>query len=132
MAKQVLENVELFHRELNRLPGPGNLAGHEIHFEIFMLELEHLIRPAAAEERADAREQLRDRERLHQVVVGSTVEPAHAVVDRILGREDQDGRLKTALADGRQDLEPIPVGKHEIQDDAVEQLVVDEEEAFLA
>jgi hypothetical protein len=39
---------------------------------------------------------------------------------------------EAALADGRQDLEPIPVGKHEIQDDAVEQLVVDEEEAFLA
>jgi hypothetical protein len=132
MAKQVLENFELFHSELNRLPSPGDLAGHEIHLEILVLELEHLIRPAASEERADAHEQLRDRERLHQVVVGSTIESAHAVVDRVLGLEDHDGRLKAALADGCQDLEPIPLGKHEIQHDAVEHLVVDEEEAFLA
>src|SRR5262245_52399636 len=132
MAKQVLENLELFHGELECLAGADDLARHEIHLEIFVLKLQHLIRSAAAEERADTGEQLRDRKRLDEVVVGSAVESPYAIVDGVLGRENQDRCLKATLTDGRQDLEPIPVGKHEIQNDAIERLVVDEEEAFLA
>src|SRR5262245_57921135 len=132
MAKQVLENLELLHGQLDRLPGADHLARHEIHFEILVLQFEYLIGPPAAEECADACEELRDRERLHQVVVSSTIEPAHAIADGVPGRKDQDRRLKPTFADRRQDLEPIPVGKHEIQDYAVECLVVDEEETFFA
>src|SRR5262245_45434166 len=109
MAKQVLENLELLHGELDPLPGARDLARHEIHFQILVLQLEDLIGSAAAEERADAGEQLGDRERLYEVVVGSAVEAAHAIVDSILGREDQNWRLQPAFADGRQDLEPVAV-----------------------
>jgi hypothetical protein len=88
MPKQILQDLKLLRRQLERLSRSYHLARHEIHFQVLVLKLEHLIRSPSAEERADAREQLRDRERLHEVIVGSTVEPTHAIVDRVLGRED--------------------------------------------
>src|SRR5437879_8757251 len=106
MPKQILEDLELLHRQLERLSRPGDLARHEVHFQVLVLELEHLIRASAAEERADACEQLRDGEWLHEVVVGSAVEPAHAIAHRVLGGEDKHGRLQPALEYGRQDHEP--------------------------
>ena len=49
-----------------------------------------------------------------------------------LAVEDEDGGLQSALAQCRQDLDAVAMGKHEIEHDAIEGLVVDEEEAFLA
>ena len=91
-----------------------------------------MIRPAAPQERADAREELREGERLHEVIVGAAVEAADPIVDRVPGGEDEDGGLQPALAQCRQDLDAIAMGKHEIEHDAIERLVVDEKEAFLA
>src|SRR5262249_56214538 len=95
------------------------------------VELEDVMGAAGGKEGGGGGQQVRDGERLDEIVVRTTVEPAYAVIDGVLGGEDQDGRLQAALAQGRQDLQPLSMGKHEIEDDAIERLVVGEEEAFL-
>jgi hypothetical protein len=56
----------------------------------------------------------------------------HAVLDGILGREDQHGGLEPALPQRGQDLNAVAPREHQIEEDHVEGFVVDEEESFLA
>src|SRR5215813_3620939 len=131
MPEQVLEDFELLHRQLECLSRPAYLARDEIHLEVVLPELQDLVRATAAQERADAREEFRERERLHEIIIGPAVEPTHAIVDGVLRGEDQDRGLQPAFAQRRQDLDPIAMGEHEIEHDAIEGLVVHEEEPFL-
>src|SRR5216684_1208394 len=98
MPQQVLEDLELLYRQLECLSRPDHLARHEIHLEVVLPELQNLVRPAATQERADPREELRQSERLHEIVIGPAVQPTHAIVDRVLRGEDQDRGLQATLA----------------------------------
>ena len=58
-------------------------------------KLEHLgdpLRPRAAQQRADARDQLGHRERLDDIVVGAGREPAHALALLAARRQHDDGQ----------------------------------------
>ncbi len=80
-------------------------------------------RTAAAHQRAQARQQLVELERLRQIVVGPRVQPPHHVLGRIPRREHQDGGVPPLPAQLRGHLKPILLGQHEIQQDRV--IVVD-------
>src|SRR5256885_7612461 len=54
---------------------------------LFRSEQTLLARHLAAQQRAQAGQQLVERERLHQVVVGAAVKAADAVLDRVTGGE---------------------------------------------
>ena len=56
-------------------------AGGRVELEVADLEHRGALDRAAAGERAQARQQLGERERLGQVVVGAAVEAGHAVLD---------------------------------------------------
>jgi hypothetical protein len=62
-------------------------------------------------------EQLAERERLGEVVVGAAVQPVHAVVDRVTRREDQDRRFDVLGADRAAHLKAVDVGKGDLGDD---------------
>jgi hypothetical protein len=79
MPKQVLENLKFLGRQRESLSRLHYSSCHGIHFKILVLELEDLIRSPAPEERGDAGEQLRDSERLDEVVVGSVVEATRSL-----------------------------------------------------
>src|SRR5439155_21032867 len=49
------------------------------------------------------------------VVVRAAVEPRHPFVDRVLGRQDQHGKLGLAGANIPQDLESRSPGQHQIE-----------------
>jgi hypothetical protein len=72
---------------------------------------------AATGERAQPRGQLRERERLGHVVVGSTVEPANAVLDRIARGEHQHGHPLRALAQAPAGLDAVHARQHHVQHD---------------
>ena len=73
----------------------------------------------AAEERAQARDELLVRERLDQVVVGACLEPDHPVAHRVSGREHQNGQLVTLGAKLLADLHAVATGHHHVEHDSV-------------
>src|SRR5437016_12527653 len=77
VPQEELEERELGPRQLDQLAAAPHLARARVELEVG--EAEHLARAvaAAAEEGADAREQLLERERLRDVVVRARVEPGH-------------------------------------------------------
>ena len=74
---------------------------------------------AAAEERPHPRQQLVERKRLGEVVVGALVEPGHLVGHGIAGGEEQHRRLH-ARGPGRfEDPEAVEPGQHHVEDHEV-------------
>src|SRR5205807_1943560 len=64
---------------------------------------------AAAQEGLQARGQLRDRERLDQVVVGTGLQPGDAVVDVVAGRQDADRDVDAVVAQAAHDADAVEV-----------------------
>ena len=76
-------------------------------------------RGSAAEHGAQARRELGQRERLHHVVVGSAVEPGDTVFDRILRRQNQDGKRRLSGPDVTEDLKPRAARQHQVENHCV-------------
>jgi hypothetical protein len=70
-------------------------------------------------QRMEARQQLGERERFGQIVVGAGLQSFDAVVDRLLGAHD-DGRRPVAFsAQGFEDRDAVHLRQREIEDDGV-------------
>src|SRR5262245_50317919 len=132
MAKKVFDHFELPYREVERLAAPCHLAGRQIHRQVRLLESQDVIRAAAAQERTDPRQELGKGKRLDEIVVRAEIETLDAVVDGVLRRQDQHGRLKPALAKCGKNLQAAPPRQHEVEHHEIEGLMVGEEESFLA
>ena len=76
-------------------------------------------RPPAPGERAQARQQLGERERLRQVVVGAGVEPGDAILDRVARGQHQHRRPDAALPQPAADLDAVDAGQHQVEHDRV-------------
>ena len=74
---------------------------------------------AAAEQRADARLELRHVERLAEIVVGAGVEAAHRVARRALRGEHEDGHHARLAAQRARDVHPVAVGKSDVEHERV-------------
>jgi hypothetical protein len=61
-------------------------------------------------------------ERLAHVVVGAEIEPFHAFVDAVHGREDQHGQGGVACAQAAQHFQPPHSRQAEIENQEVERL----------
>jgi hypothetical protein len=131
MAEEILEHLEFLRREIESLPSPHDLASHEVHRQVVLLEPQDLIRAAAAQEGTNSRQQLRERKGFDEVVVGAAVESVHTIVDGVLGRQDQDGSPERMLAERGENLETVASRQHKIEDHKIERLVVHEEKPFL-
>ena len=78
-----------------------------------------LARRAAPEQGTEPRRQLGERERLGHVVVGPGIEPGDALVERVLGGEDQHRQRRLPRPDVAEHLEPGPARQHQIEHDGV-------------
>ena len=74
---------------------------------------------AAAAERAQPRDELGERERLDEVVVGAAVEAGDAVLDRVARGEHEHGRPDAVVAQAAADLEAVDAGQHHVEHDRV-------------
>jgi hypothetical protein len=114
VAHQELEQCVLLGLELDERAGAPDQPADGVHLQIG--DAQHaLARRAATEQRPQARRQLGQRERLGHIVVGAGVEPRHALVQRILGGEDQHRQLRLARTDVAQHLKPRSSRQHEIE-----------------
>ena len=121
MAQQQLEQQELGTRELDRAAAAADLV--RLRLELDVGEAQHLAVHAAAgaapQQGAQPREQFVERERLHQVVVGAGVQPAHPVGHRIAGGEDEHRRTIAGRPQPPADLEAVDSRHQHVQDERV-------------
>ena len=73
----------------------------------------HAVR--APQQGTQARQQFLEGERLEQVIVGSGIEPAHPVLDRIARGQNHHGQCRTTLAQIAQHIESFASRKPEIE-----------------
>ena len=91
-----------------------------------------MIFPAAAHERADARQQFLHRERLGQVIVCAFVQPLYTVVHFGFGRQQQYGRCDIVCPHVPQDLKTGYLWHHNIENDTIVSVLPDERERFFS
>ena len=87
---------------------------------------------AAAQQRAQPRAQLLERERLDQVVVGAGVEAVDAVRDGVARGQHQHRRAVAGGAQPAADLEPVGLGHQHVEHDRVRRLVGERVERLAA
>ena len=119
VAQEQLEQEELGPGQLDRPVAAADLARARVERQVG--EREQLVAAGrAAQERAQPREQLLERERLDQVVVGAGVEPGDAVVDLVAGGQHQDRRRVPLAAERAAGLEPVHDRHQHVEHDRVD------------
>src|SRR5215211_508573 len=118
-AQEGLEQCELRPRqhELD-VPAPDAPSGG-VESQRSDLDDRRTLRLPAPRQRTDAGEELGERERLRQVVVGAAVQPGHAIVDAVPRGQHQDRRPDAAASELAADVDPVPAGEHDVEDDRV-------------
>ena len=93
MPEQKCEQGKLTRLQVDQLASTGDFTGDEIKRYVASDKFRRLGRRAGAtDERVHARQQLGKCERFRQIVITSALKPAHAIVNRALGAEEEDGR----------------------------------------
>ena len=86
---------------------------------------------AAANQRAEASEQLGESKRLDDIIIRAGVEPAHAVADTVAGGEDEHGGF-SGLPQSSQNLEAVQAGEQQVEHDRLVFASLGFEEPFAA
>jgi hypothetical protein len=99
------------------------VALHRVAIERDIQEFENATRfrsvVAATPERSDACEQLVESERLHEVVVGTSVEPVDPIANGGASGQHEDGDLIAGSPKAAADLDAIESRKAEVEDHCV-------------
>src|SRR5437870_13445445 len=90
-----------------------------VELEITDLEDAWTLRRAPAGEGPQPRVQLRERERLRDVVVGAGIETDDTVVDAVAGGEENDRGPAAVGAQAPTHLEAVGLGDHHVEHDGV-------------
>ncbi len=122
ISAEILQENEFLLGELQNLPATRSLPPEQIQLKILNAEASGLAGRGtiAFEQVAEARQQLGQRKRLGEIVVSALFEPAHAIVDRPAGRQDQDGGIYTQLTQLQDQADSVLIGKPEIDNEDVE------------
>ena len=113
------EQVELNGRQVKTARVDDRVPVHGIEVDAGDADsVEPLRRPA--KDRAHSRQQLSERERLHEVVVGAALEPIDAIGHAVTGRKDQDGHRVTRVAQAAEHVIAAAARDHDVEDDGIE------------
>ena len=91
----------------------------------------HVRLARAAQQRADPRAELADRERLRDVVVRAELEPEH-LVELVVARGEHDDRHRARRPQPLADLEPVEPRQHQVEHDQVDRLLGEPPQRLLA
>ena len=88
---QVSQQLELSRLQVDLLPAARHFPGQQIQVQVVDLVFRRLLlRPTAPDQRFDAGDQLGHRKGFCQIVIGTGLEPDHALVDVAQGAQEQD------------------------------------------
>jgi hypothetical protein len=127
MVRHEPEQVELARSQPEWLAAPGHLSARGVDHEPVEGQplVGHQLELSAAEHCANPSSELARRERLGHVVVGPELEPDDPVGLLAAGRQ-HDHRQARARTDPPAQLEAVCPRKHEIEDDEVGRLALDQ------
>jgi hypothetical protein len=86
-----------------------HIASKRIQVDIASLEDRAQRAAGATQQGLGAGDELADGKGLHQIVVRTAVQPAHAVFDGIARRQDQDGNGVASFANLAEEMETVAV-----------------------
>src|SRR5512146_1016535 len=118
-SQQQREKLEFLWREIEGFSGACHAVPDGVELEVGHLERGSRLRPAAAQDGAQPREELRERERLDEIVVGTELETLHAVANGIARCQEQDRRLDLMMPQLLDDAPAVASGQHHVQNDGV-------------
>jgi hypothetical protein len=122
MAHEVLQQLELARRQIDRGAVARDLARAQIDIEAGDPQPRQLTAAPAPNQRPHAGDQLGEGKWLDEIVVGAGIEPEDAIVDGVLGRENQHRRRIAAGAQRGQHIEAVAFRQHEVEHDRIEAL----------
>jgi hypothetical protein len=118
-AHERLQQRELLGRQLDLDAVAPHLPGRGVQAERADLQHRGPLHHATAGERPQPRQQLRERERLGQVVVGAAVQAGDPVLDAVARGQDEDRRPDPAVPQLTADVEAAEAREHHVQHDRV-------------
>ena len=119
MTQQVLQQRELLGREREIGISACDLLRSGIEAEVTNGQHHGPGWAPAPHDRADAREQLLEGDRLCEVVVGTDVEQRHTIGDVVPSGDNDDGRPAIAVAQRSAHLDSVHVAEPEVEQDRV-------------
>ena len=118
---QVQQQLELLRGQLHRPAGARHPARRaQSTTSVSTVRRSTSAGLSAAGHGADAGQQLGEGERLDDVVVRARIEPHHAVLERVARGQNNHRRLEAAAPDRREDLDAVPAGQTQVEQDEVE------------
>ena len=125
--------MRLGRGELEAAAGAARFHGPEIEREVGETQhVDGLRVHGAAEQRAQSREQLLERERLRQIVVGPGVQPVDTVADRVSRRQQQDRDAISLATQAPRHVEPVVARHHDVEHDRVRRALCNRAEGGVA
>ena len=113
MPQEVAEQRELPGRQRDDPLAASHLASFDLQRQVGVVQ-DRRRRRGTSQQRAHAREQLRIRERLDQVVVGAGIETTHPVGRAATGGQHQNGQA-AVRAQLPAHLQPVDAGHHQVE-----------------
>src|SRR6266404_7344867 len=120
-AHEKFQQLQLPRRELHLAPAARHPPGQQVELQVLDLQARGVGRAgAAAQQRFDARQQFRERERLGEIVVATGLEPADAVIHAAERGQHQYRSQDTLSSHQLDDRKPVDVRQHAVGHDEVE------------
>ncbi|MNG99296.1 hypothetical protein D3C79_584620 [compost metagenome] len=125
MASEEIQQVKLARRQIDRLPIQLHFAGYGVYGQAVKAQRAGVHtqvaahRLLAAEQRFDPRHQFQHRKGFGQVIVGTQLQPQHAVYLAGARADDDDRRVARHVARPAADLQPVDARQHQIEDQRV-------------
>ena len=116
MAKEKLQEPELFRRQLHRASSDGDLPGSRVERDIARAQHDVALLPGPPPQRADPCGELLEGERLDQVVIRARIEAGHPVREGIPRRQHEDGHHVPPGAKGSAHGHAIAPWEHQVED----------------
>src|SRR3954470_13546866 len=121
VAHQVLEQLELALGELDLPVGAAHLVRIGVEGQVAHPQRRHAAGRPAAQQRAQAGEQLLALERLDEVVVRADVQALHTRIERVARGQHEDRRVVVVFAQPPGDVDAVEAGQPEVEHDQIGQ-----------
>ena len=118
-AHEIVQDVVLLAQQLHLAARDLHAAAVGPQADIARIEALPAVVAVPPQHAAYAGAQFGQMERLGQVVVGSQLQPADLVVERVARRDDDDPRTQSAALELLEQFQPAAVRQHDVQQDAV-------------
>ena len=119
VVHQIGQELIFLRGQLHRLAGLGHLARARVEADVAGDQLGAGIARRAADQRAQAGDQLLGLERLGEIIVGAGIEPRDLVRPAVARGQHQHRHLAAFLAPAVEHGEPVDLGQAEIEDHRV-------------